>query len=162
MTTAMLVLALALSPSQAEKKVTATEKKAFLELLAKLPTMGEFFTDEAVRKAFPHTRVLLALTPKDVEKYDNIYPFLALSRGLLGHKEQREFGVKHFSTIAHPEIKLFWGTVLFDEKAASPEIVTFLRAALESKEQSKLLSEMLGPSFEDFKKQVKEYKFKQK
>jgi hypothetical protein len=34
----------------------------------------------------------------------------------------------------------------------------FLRAALASKEQAKLLSEMIGPGFEDFKKRVKEYK----
>src|SRR5262249_25955990 len=101
MNVAMLVLALAAAPSQAEKEVTAAEKKAFLELLAKLPTKGEFFTDEAVQKAAPHTRVLLALTEKDVGKND-IYPFLALSRGLLDRKEQREYGVKYFVKIAHP------------------------------------------------------------
>jgi hypothetical protein len=155
----MLVLALAVSPSQAEKEVTAADKKDFLELLGKLPTKGEFFTDEAVQKAVPHTRVLLALTPKDIEKYD-IYPFLALSRGLLDRKEQREYGVKHFGKIAHPTIKLFWGAVLFDEKGASAEVVTFLRAALESKEQSEVLSQMIGPNFEDFKKRLKEYKEK--
>ncbi len=144
MNAAILLLVLAAAPSQAEKEVTATEKKAFLKLLAKLPTRGEFFTDEAVQKAVPHTRVLLALTQDDLAKYD-IYPFLALSRGLLDRQEQREYGVKHFGKIAHPMIKLFWGSVLFDAKAASPEIDTFLRAALESKEQAQLLSEILGP-----------------
>ena len=161
MSAAILLLALAATPFQTEKEVTAAEKKTFLELLAKLPTKGEFFTDEAVRKAAPHTRVLLALTEKDIEKYD-IYSFLALSRGLLDRKEQREYGVKHFSKIAHPTIKLSWGAVLFNEKAASAEVVKFLRAALERKEQSELLSQMLGPDFEDFKKRVKEYKVEEK
>jgi hypothetical protein len=161
MTAAVLTLALAAVPSQAEKEVTGAEKRAFLEMLAKLPTQGEFFTDEAVQKAVPHTRALLALTKKDIDKYD-LYPFLALSRGLLERKEQRDYGVKHFREIAHPTIKLFWGAVLFDEKAASPEIVTFLRAALESKEQSELLSQLEGPNFEDFKRRVKEHKVNEK
>jgi hypothetical protein len=105
--------------------------------------------------------VLLALTPKDIGRRD-LYPFLALSRGLLDRKPQREYGVKHFGKIAHPQIKLFWGAVLFDEKAASPEMVAFLRAALESKEQAKLLSQMLGPRSQDFKKRVKEHNVEEK
>jgi hypothetical protein len=157
----MLLLILAAAPLEAEKDVTAAEKKAFLELLAKLPARGEFFTEEAINKSVPYTRVLLAFTEKDIEKRD-IYPFLALSRGLLDRKKQQEYGVKHFGKIAHPTIKLLWGSVLFDEKAASPEIVAFLRMALESKEQAKLLSQMLGPNFEDFKKRVTEYKVKMK
>jgi hypothetical protein len=161
MAAATLLLGLAFLRAEAEKQITATEKKAFLELLPRLPTHGEFFTDEAVQKAMPHTRVLLALTPKDIEKCD-IYPFLALSRGLLDCKEQRDYGVKHFGTIAHPTLKLAWGSMLFDAKAVSPEIVAFLRAALESKEQSKRLSQMLGPSFEDFKKRVMKHKVEEK
>jgi len=42
-----------------------SRKKEFLKLLSKLPTKGEFFTDEAVKTAIPHTRALLALTEKD-------------------------------------------------------------------------------------------------
>ena len=47
---------------------------------------------------------------------------------------------------------------MFDEKAASPEIVKYLQAALKSKEQSRLLAEMMGPDFDDFKKRLKEYR----
>ena len=36
------------------------------------------------------TRVLLALTQKDLEKHD-LYPLFALSAGLMGHKEARVF-----------------------------------------------------------------------
>jgi hypothetical protein len=57
--------------SQPEKAVTDEEKKEFLKLLATLPTRGEFFAKEAIPKAAPHTRVLLALTEKDLEKYDH-------------------------------------------------------------------------------------------
>jgi hypothetical protein len=161
MSATTLVLALALAPSQAEKEVTGAEKKAFLELLAGLPTKGEFHTDEAVQKAAPYTRVLLALTPKDIEKHD-IYPFLALSCGLLDLKGPREYAVKNFGKIAHPEIKLAWGVGLFHAKAASREVVAFLSSALESTEQAKLLAEMLGPDFEDFKKRLKESTIKEK
>ena len=62
--------------------------------------------------------------------------------------------MRHFGKIAHPEIKLGWGAMLFDANAASPEIVKFLKTALASKEQSKILAEGLGPTFEDFKKRV--------
>jgi len=158
-----LTICLAILPTfQGAKAVTAAEKKAFLELINALPSKGEFFTDEAIDKAAPHTRVLLALTEKDIKGYD-LYPFLALSRGLLDRKEYRTYGVKHFAEIAHPEIKLFWGVVLFDEKVASPEIVKHLKAALDSKEQSEVLSQLVGPGlFDDFKKRVREYPLKEK
>jgi hypothetical protein len=129
--------------------------------LAELPTKGEFFTDEAVEKAASHTRVLLALTAQDIGKRD-IYPFLALSRGLMSRKNERAFGIKQFGRIAHPTLKLFWGAVLFDQKAATPEIVAYLRAALESKEQAELLTRIEGPHFEDFKKRLKEYRAEEK
>ena len=92
---------LAVIPFQEVKEVTPAEKMAFLELLKKLPSRGEFFTQEAVKMAASYTRVLLALTAKDIQGFD-LYPFLALSRGLLDHKEQREYGVKHFDRIAIP------------------------------------------------------------
>jgi hypothetical protein len=155
MTATLFVLFLAIVPAQAEKDVSAEEKRTFLELLAKLPADGEFLTEESVEKAVAHTRVLLALTRKDIGNSD-IYPFLALSRGLLERREQREYGVKHFGKIAHPDIKLFWGAVLFNENSKSPEIVMFLQTALDSIEQSQLLSRMLGPNFENFKKRVRE------
>lgn len=154
----MLIVALAIglvfATAPDAKAVTATEKQAFLELVKTLPTRGEFFTDQAVETAAPHTRILLALTEQDVAQ-DDLYPFLALSRQLVDRKEPREYGVKHFGTIAHPTIKLFWAAVLFDEKAASAELVKYLRAALASREQSKVLAEMLGPNFEDFRKRLR-------
>lgn len=149
------------SPQQEAKPVTDAEKKEFIELVKKLPHQGEFFTDEAVKKASPYLRVLLALTEKDIEKHA-LYPFAALSRGLCNEKEHREYAVKQFGSIAHPKIKMFWGVILFDEKAASPEVVKHLRAALESKEQSKTLAAMLGPEFEDFKKRVQASEVKEK
>src|SRR5437868_7029709 len=90
MPTTLLLVALAIGQPQADKAVTDADKKAFLKLLATLPTRGEFFADEAIPKAAPHTRVLLALTEKDLEGYDP-YPFLALVAGLGGHKDAREY-----------------------------------------------------------------------
>ena len=151
------------------KPVSVEEKTAFLKLLETLPFKGEFPTDEAIDLVIPQTRVLLALTRKDIEqrakelggKHDDfMYRLLAVSYGLLDRKEPREHGVKHFAKIAHPEIKLAWAVGLFDRKAVSSEIVQFLRTALESKEQIKLLERLLGPDFDDFKKRVKEYPVK--
>jgi hypothetical protein len=157
-----LLVSMALqTQGQAAKAVTDAEKTEFIELLKKLPMRGEFFTQEAVDRAGRYLRVLLALTEKDIEKYE-LYPFLALSRGLCEANEHRSNAVKHFGTIAHPKIKMAWGVMLFDEKSASPDIVKYLRAALESKEQSKFLSEALGPGFEGFKIRLKDYESKQK
>jgi hypothetical protein len=161
MVSLLFVLAFAEPSAEAGRDVSAEEKKDFLELLGTLPAEGEFYTDEAVKKAARYTRVLLALTEKDIAKYD-LYPFVALSRGLLDHKEQREYGLKHFDEIAHPKLKLFWGSVLFKEGCGSEAVVKFLQAALESKDQSGVLSQMLGPKFEDFRARVREYKPKEK
>ncbi len=152
----IILFGLFIAPPQDRAGATAEEKRTFLELLSMLPTAAEFFTDEAIIKAAPHTRVLLALTEKDIEGLD-MYPFLALSRGLVDRKEPRDFGVKYFSKIAHPEIKLAWAVMLFDLKSASPEIVRFLREVLDSKEQSKILAKMIGSKFEDFKRRLKEH-----
>ncbi len=156
----IFIIGLTTPTCQESKRVTVAEKKEFLKLLETLPSKGEFFTKEAIDKAAPYTRVLLALTPKDIEKYD-IYRFLALSRGLLDRKKYREYGVRHFANIAHPEIKLSWGVILFNEKVSMPEIVHYLRRALKSEEQAKVLSEILGPNFDDFKKQVKKQSLKE-
>jgi hypothetical protein len=110
---------------------------------------------EAIKSAGPYLRVLLALTEKDLEEYD-IYPFLALSRGLCEYERHRQYAVTHFDRIAHPTLRLFWGVILFNEEAASPAIGKFLKEALASKEQSKTLARMLGPEFEQFKKEVEE------
>lgn len=153
MIAAFLTILLALTPCQATSRISAAQKKEFIELLKTLPYQGEFFTDEAVKKAGPYLPVLLALTVKDIEKH-NIYPFVALSRGLGDQKEHREYAVRHFAGIRHPMIKLFWGAMLFDDGAASPEIVRFLKDALKSERPAKLLSEMEGPDFEDFRRRL--------
>jgi hypothetical protein len=153
MSTTHFLNVLALGMAEPAKEVTDADTKAFLKKLAKLPARGELFTKDAVKKAVPDTRILLALTPKDLENYD-LYPFLALSRGLIEHKEARQYGTTNFDKIAHPRIKLFWAAVLFDKHIPSAEIVTFLRKALKSKQQARTLAGMLGPGFEDFKERV--------
>jgi S1-C subfamily serine protease len=89
-------------------------------------------------------------------KRENVctYPFAALSAGLLERKGPREYVVKHFAEIAHPALKLGWAVGLFNKGAALPEIIRFLRAALESKEQAQELRAMYGPDFEWFKKRL--------
>lgn len=134
-------------------QVSDVQKHEFLELLKTLGTQGEFYTDEAAKMARPYLPVLFALTDKDIEEQD-IYPFIALSRALCDQNEQRDYAVRHFANIKHPHLKLFWGAVLFDSGAASHEIQQFLRKALASKAQERVLSEMIGPKFESFKKRV--------
>jgi len=155
MSRTILVAALLFAPAlaDAEKEVTDAEKKEFLKLLSKLPTEGEFFTDEGVKTAIPHVRVLLALTEKDLENRA-LYPLLALSRGLADQKESRQYAMKNFSKIAHPTLKLGWATMLLDEKAPSAEIVAYLRRALDTKQDARTLASMLGPGFEKFKDRV--------
>jgi hypothetical protein len=153
MSATILIVAFAFGQAQPEKAVSDAEKKEFLKLLAKLPSRGEFFTEEAVQKALPYTRILLALTQKDLERHD-IYPFLALSSGLMGHKEARQYAIANFSKIAHPTIKLGWAIALFRDTKSSSEILSFLRNALESKDDARTLSAMLGPGFEEFRDNV--------
>ena len=151
---ALLTLFLVLTPSQASSQISEAQKKGLIELLKTLPHKGEFFTDGAVEKAGPYLPVLFALTEKDIGEY-NIYPFAAISRGLCDQKEHRKYAVRQFAEIRHPELKLFWGAMLFDAGEKSPAIERFLQDALESPEKAKVLSEMLGPQFEDFKRRVK-------
>src|SRR5437773_11144948 len=151
MISAILALLLVFAPHQAPtSQVSDTQKKDFIELLKALPHKGEFFTDEAVTKAGPYLPVLFALTEKDIEAYD-IYPFAALSRGLCDDKDHRQYATTHFAQIRHPMLKLFWAAMLFDEGKTTPEIVGFLRDALNSDAQAKILAEVIGPKFADFK-----------
>jgi hypothetical protein len=145
----------------AAPEVTRAEKEAFLKLLAGLPHRGEFFTEEAVDKAAPHTRVLLALTKADVGERD-LYAFLALSRGLCGRPGPRAYAVKHFAGIAHPTMKLDWAVMLFNTGAVPPRVVRFLRSALESPKQAAELEMFCGPEFEGFKRRVNEYRLEEK
>jgi hypothetical protein len=147
----ILSVLLVLTPHQAPAtQISDAQKKDLLNLLKTLPHKGEFFTDDAITTAGPYLPVLLALTDKDIEGYD-IYPFAALSRGLCDIKEHRLYAAAHFGEIKHSELKLFWAAMLFDEGNPSTEITRFLKDALKSEAQAKLLGEIIGPKFTDFK-----------
>ena len=157
MIAAFLTILLALTPYQAANQVSVAQKKEFIKLLQILPYEGEFYTDEGIEKAGPYLPVLFALTEKDIKRYD-IYPFVALSRGLCDQKKHRDYAVRHFAEIRHPTLKLFWAAMLFDEAGGrSAEITIFLKHALASRAQAKLLSQIVGPNFEDFKRRVIAY-----
>lgn len=149
-----LLAAVLILAGQGANQFSDARKKEFIDLLKALPTKGEFYTDEAVAKAGPDLPILFALTEKDIEEYD-IYPFLAISRGLCEHSEHPVYAVRNFAKIQHPKLKLFWAAMLFDSNAASLEIKRFLQDAIASKEEAKLLSEMLGPGFDSFKKRLR-------
>lgn len=153
MSASILLVILAIGQAQPAKPVTDAEKQEFLKVLSTLPTRGEFFTEDAVKKAVPYTRVLLSLTEKDVEKYD-LYGFLALSTGLMEHEQARKQAIANFGEIAHPVIKLAWAILLFKEADSRPMVTAFLRKAFDSKEQARTMSQMLGGGFEDFKDEV--------
>jgi hypothetical protein len=147
-----------------EKPVTAAEKEAFLKLLGKLPGRWLTYTDESVRKAGPHLRVLLALEEKDIRPGPHIDRCVLISLQLAGGKAHREYALKHFARIAHPDIKLLWAVALFEKKEASPEVVRHLRAALKSKDRVKFLGEvqLLNLDVGDLKKRVEKHKDKGK
>src|SRR5262245_39914000 len=148
---AIISVALVLqSQPQTEKRVTEGEKKAFLKLLATLPTRGEFYAEEAIPRAAPHIRVLLALTEKDLANADS-YPFLALSAGLNGNKDARRYAAANFARIAHPQLKLGWGIMLFRNGKAPPGVLPYLRKAFDTQPE---MNFGLGPGFEDFKDEV--------
>src|SRR5262245_48589405 len=136
MSATFVLLAFACGQPQPEKAVTAAEKKEFLKLLATLPTRGEFFAEEAIPKAAPYTRVLLALTEKDLAKYD-LYAFMALSAGLVGHKDARQYATANFGKIAHPQLKLSWAIMLFRQGKPPSEVVPYLRKAFDTLPESK-------------------------
>jgi|ERR1043166_123272 hypothetical protein len=147
----ILTLFLVLVPHQAPAaQVSEAQKKEFLTLLKTLPHKGEFYTDDAIKAAAPYLPVLFALTADDIEGYD-FYSFGALSRGLCDIKKRRQYAIVHFNDIQSPELKLFWAVLLFNEKKPASQIVRFLKEALESEAQAKLLGEIVGPNFEEFK-----------
>lgn len=158
-TTVFTILSSTFAFAQTANQIPDVQKKTFVELLKTLPVKGEFYTDEAIEKAQPYLPVLFALTEKDIEKND-IYPFLALSRGLCDRKVHRDYAVRHFSDIQHPTLKLFWAAMLFEEKEVSSEIALFLQKALESEKQASMLSEILGPNYKDFERCVKAHQAK--
>src|SRR5262249_55194849 len=96
---------------------------------------------------------LLSLTEDDLKDRD-LYPFLALSAGLMSHKESREAGLKSFDRIAHPVLKLSWAAMLIRQPDPPRNVTTFLKKALDSPEDAKTLAAMMGPGFSAFKKSV--------
>ena len=165
----IIILALTLNPIQvghsvldmpAGQEVSDSQKREFIELLKTLPFKGEFYTQEAARRAGPYLPILFSLTEKDVEKYD-LYSFVAISVGISQDKERRGYAVTHFAEIRHPKLKLFWAALLFNLKEVSPEIVRYLRDALNSSAQAQELREMVGPDFKFFKRDVRNHPFAQ-
>ena len=150
----VVTMLLLVAPQQSgATPVSTAQKQEFLRVLKTLPHKSEFFTDDAIKTAGPYLPVLFALTDKDIEGYD-IYWFAALSRGLCDIKERREYATAHFGDIQHSQLKLFWAAMLFDEGKPSNEVVRFLKDALKSEAQAKLLGEIIGPKFTDFKARV--------
>ena len=134
-------------------QISEAQKKQFVEVLKTLPHKGEFFTEDAVKTAGPYLPVLYALTDKDLGGYD-IYPFMAISRGLCDVKEHRLYANNHFADIRHSELKLLWAAMLFEHGNRSPQIVKYLKLALKSDTQARLLAEMTGPHYEDLKRRI--------
>ena len=164
-----IILALTLTPIQAGhnvfnvqvgQEVSDAQKREFLELLKTLPYRGEFYTQEAARKAGPYLPVLFSLTEKDIEKED-FYSFVAISVGISADKARRVYAIDHFGEIRHPQLKLFWAAFLFNLKEVSPEIVGYLRDALNSSVQAQELKSMVGPDFKFFKRDVRNHPFVQ-
>jgi hypothetical protein len=150
----ILLTLLVITPQQPPaNQISDAQKKDFLQLLKTLPYKGEFFTDDAIKTAGPYLPVLFALTDKDIEGYDT-YLLVALSAGLCAHENHRQYATTHFSEIKQSELKLGWAAMLFDFGKPSPEIVRFLRDALKSPARAKVLSEMIGPNFANFKRRV--------
>jgi hypothetical protein len=156
MATTIITILLVFASWPAAGQTDETRKREFLKLLLTLPTKGEFYTNEAVKKAEPYLPALFALTESDLESYD-IYPFLAISRGMWERQKSRKYAARHFETIMHPTLKLFWASLLFEGKQPPPKVVIYLKKALESEGPAHLLSEMLGPQFGTFKARVLAY-----
>ena len=150
----VLLLLLHFVPMQTPaNQISEAQKKQFVEVLKTLPHKGEFFTEDAVKTAGPYLPVLYALTDKDLGGYD-IYPFMAISRGLCDVKEHRLYANNHFADIRHSELKLLWAAMLFEHGNRSPQIVKYLKLALKSDTQARLLAEMVGPHYEDLKRRI--------
>ncbi|MEQ8784668.1 MAG: formylglycine-generating enzyme family protein [Pirellulaceae bacterium] len=139
------------TPATAAEKARR-DKEAVLAMLRSVPTSG-LPSEEVIQRAGPHLAALLLLTKDDCHG-DDLYPALALTAGLCQQAEHRQYAVAHFGEIPHPDIQLSWAVHLFNQGAASPEIVTFLSAALQSKEQSQLIALIVWPNIADFKVRV--------
>ena len=156
----IILVGITLSPIQTAQEISDAQKKEFIELLNTLPTKGEFYTEEAARRAAPYLPVLFSLTEKEVPR-EAIYAFAAISAGISEDKERRAYAVSHFAEIRHPLLKLYWAVRLFNLTEASPEIVRYLRDALNSEAQAREMKSMIGPEFKFFKRTVEKHPFAQ-
>jgi len=150
----LLMACFALWSCQSTNAVSSHQKKDFITLVFTLPRNSDIFTDEAFKKAGAYLPVIFSLTEKDLEKYD-IYPFDVIIGGVCSRDEYRDYAIRHFSEIRHPELKLFLAVVLFDKGPTSPEIESFLHDALRDEEQAEKIAGMIGPNFQDFKTRLK-------
>ena len=141
--------------SQTPNIVSETQKEDFIKTIKTLPHKGEFFTEEGINRAAGSLPILFAFTEEDLSDFD-IYPFIVLSAGLADRKCQQDYAIEHFSEIKHPTLKLSWGALLFNKRIKSPEIVNYLKDALKSEKQSKILSEMLGANYKNFQLMLNE------
>lgn len=166
----LIILVLMLAPVGAGRSVlnmpagqdvSDAQKKEFIELLRTLPFKGEFYTEEAARRAEPYLPVLFSLTEKDTEKVD-LYALVAISVGISANKASRVYALAHFAEIRHPKLKLFWAAFLFNLKEVSPESVRYLQDALDSDSQARELKSMVGSEFKFFARAVRNHPFAEK
>jgi len=154
----IITILIAFAPALAGQNAADAQKKEFIDLLKTLPTKGEFYAEDAIRKAGPYLPVLLSLTERDAEKFD-LYPFAAISTGLASDKAHRAYVLGHFADIRHPQLKLFWAALLFNADDVSPEVVRYLRDALNEPKRANLLAGMVGPDFKFFKRKVRSHPY---
>jgi hypothetical protein len=149
-----LALLGALVACRPEPAPLTAEQEAFIDLMQQLPVDGEFFSEEGVNETEPFIDVLFSMSEGNLAGY-GLYPFVALSRGLADRPQTQAYAVEHFEEIVHPQLKLGWAMILFNEDAAPREVIVFLQNALEDRTQSNIAAEMGGPTFEDFESRVR-------
>ena len=150
----LIITILLFAPALTGQGAADAQKKEFIDLLKTLPTKGEFYSEEAIRKAGRYLPVLLSLAEKDIEKLD-LYPFAAISAGFANDKTHRAYVLAHFADIQHAQLKLFWAVLLFNAGDVSPEVVRSLRDSL----NEPTLAGMVGPDFKFFKRKVRSHPY---
>ncbi len=124
--------------------ITPQQKQEFVDLLATLPTEGQFYAKEAVHRAKPYLPHLLSLTESDLKDRE-MYPFLTLSSDMIQDADNLVYVTANFGQIRHPLIKIFWGLAILDRDRPATEIVEYLRTALSDAAQTKQLISFVGP-----------------
>lgn len=147
-------------PQQAES-VSSDDKKKFTALLKTLKAKGEFFTNESIEKTIPYQKVLFAFTEKDIADHA-LYPYLAVTSGMMEHQQCREYARKSFAAIQHPVLKIAWAAMLLKRDAHTPEIVRYLSQVLETPALNKWLQEMSGLTYDQTVQKIRAEKRKLK